>query len=284
MPIIRYIATSALALLMLVINALSASANDGPVIPNFWDPQERFIRPNLKSLPRLKFLTTTDFPPFSYIDSDKRLAGFHVDLARAICNELELLKVCQIQALPFDQLKSALDAGQGEAIVAGLAITDISRRDFEFSRPYFRLPARFVSAKTAGLKEPIVTALANQRVGVVADTAHAAFAQDHFDDMQVQLFENRDQLLTHLRQGTIKAAFGDGLALSFWLQSKPGSDCCSFAGGPYLSELYFGQGLAVAMAKENEELKGGIDYALRSINDKGIFAELYLRYFPISLF
>jgi len=42
--------------------------------------------------------------------------------------------------------------------------------------------------------------------------------------------------------------------------------------------------LAVALKKDNEELTGAINYALRSINDKGIFAELYLRYFPISLF
>jgi len=232
----------------------------------------------------MKFLTTTDFPPFSYIDKDKRLAGFHIDLARAICSELEVLKVCKIQALPFDQLKSALNSGKGDAILAGLAITAQSRKLYEFSRPYFKLPARFVALKSAGLNEPIILALKGQRVGVVHGTAHAAFAEEYFGDMNVQLFENRDALLAALEAGTIKAGFGDGLSLSFWLQTQKAAQCCSFAGGPYLSENHFGRGLSVAVAKGNTELSDGLDYALRSINDKGIFSELYLRYFPISLF
>ena len=79
------------ALVMLVVSVASAQ---NIAIPNFWDPQERFIKPNVKNLQRLRFLTTTDFPPFSYIDKSKRLSGFHVDLARAICSELELDRAC----------------------------------------------------------------------------------------------------------------------------------------------------------------------------------------------
>ena len=288
MPFLRNQLCPLMLALALLLGMLSqqrpALAADGPVIPNFWDPQERFIRPNLKSLPRLKFLTTTDFPPFSYVDQDKRLAGFHIDLARAICSELEVLKVCQIQALPFDELRTALAAGNGDAIIAGLSVTATTRQEFEFSRTYFRLPARFVASKKAGLEEPLITSLAGQRVGVIAGTAHAAFGEDHFGDMQLQLFPGRDEMLTALEAGSISAAFDDGLALSFWLRGKKGAECCSFAGGPYLSEAHFGHGLAVAITKGNRELTDGIDYALRSINDKGIFAELYLRYFPISLY
>ena len=111
------------ALTMMLFGGLSHSvrAQENPVIPNFWDPQERFIKPNVKDLPRLRFLTTTDFPPFSYIDKEKRLTGFHIDLARAICAELEVLPVCQIQALPFAELQQQLDESRGEAIIAGMA-------------------------------------------------------------------------------------------------------------------------------------------------------------------
>ena len=59
-----------------------------PQIPNFWDLKERLPKPQLEGLQRLRFLTTVDFPPFNYIDSEGRLAGFHVDLARRVCAEL----------------------------------------------------------------------------------------------------------------------------------------------------------------------------------------------------
>ena len=74
-------------------------------------------------LERLRFLTTTDFPPFNFLDGNGRLSGFHVDLARAICAELGIVDKCQIQALPWDELDAALQKGEGEAIMAGIAVT-----------------------------------------------------------------------------------------------------------------------------------------------------------------
>ena len=139
----RFARVASLALALILATIGSTKAQQDPVIPNFWDPQERFIKPNVKDLPRLRFLTTTDFPPFSYIDTDKRLTGFHVDLARAICAELEVLPVCQIQALPFADLQKELAQNNGDAIIAGLASNQTTRQTLTFTRPYFWLPARF---------------------------------------------------------------------------------------------------------------------------------------------
>lgn len=280
---VRYLCKAVLAV-VLVWQSFALAAAQDIAIPNFWDPQERFIRPNVKNMPRLRFLTTTDFPPFSYIDKDKRLAGFHVDLARAICTELELTKVCQIQALPFKNLAQALRTGKGEALLAGLAVTPRARQSMEFSRPYFRLPARFVTQNITRLAEPLIVQLTGKPVGVVDGTAHAAYARAHFGNMHVRLFTNQDAALAALEKNTVQAVFSDGLSLAFWLQSERGLACCGFAGDPYLSSEYFGYGLAVAVKKGNIELTNAIDYALRSISDRGVFAELYLRYFPISLF
>jgi len=114
-------------------------------IPNFWDKHERFAKPDLSDVQRLRFLTTTDFPPFNFIDRSKRLTGFHVDLARAICKELDILPRCQIQALPWDELEPALEKDEGEVLLSGLAITAQSREKYDFSRPYFHIPGRFVA-------------------------------------------------------------------------------------------------------------------------------------------
>jgi polar amino acid transport system substrate-binding protein len=101
-------------------------------IPNLWDKNERFTKPDLSALPRMRFLTTTDFPPFNFIDRKKRLSGFHIDLARAICDELGVLNRCQIQALPWDELQPAMAKGEGDAIIAGLSITPENRNNFVF--------------------------------------------------------------------------------------------------------------------------------------------------------
>ncbi len=272
-----------LALMFFVVQP--ANSQDNPAIPNFWDPQERFIKPNVKHLPRLRFLTTTDFAPFSYLDKDKRLTGFHVDLARAICRELEVLPVCQIQALPFGELEKQLGEGGGDAIIAGLAANRVTRQAYAFSRPYFWLPARFLAQKSSAYSEPLSDTLKDLEIGVVDGTSHAAMALAKFGAIRVRLFETREAALLALQNNKIAAVFGDGLALSFWLQTgRTEANCCEFVGGPYLSTDYLGNGLAIAVAKDDRQLQNALNYALRAINDSGKFAELYLRYFPIGLF
>ncbi|MEM9733347.1 MAG: transporter substrate-binding domain-containing protein [Pseudomonadota bacterium] len=287
--------------LFLAVFALPAQAQQvgGPrfderiTIPNFWDPQQRFIKPNIKGLQRLRFLTTTDFPPFSFIDSDKRLVGFHVDLARAICEELDVLPVCQIQALPFEDLETALLGGRGDLVMAGLAVTAERRAKMAFSRPYFRLPARFIVRQDMASGPSLPQTLVNKPVAIVDGTAHAAFARASFGTMQLRLFETQNRALQALQRKEVEAVFGDGLSLARWLQTEQArlaqndeaaTLCCRLAGEPYLAPAYFGTGLTIAMAPGNFELENAINFALRSISDKGKFGELYLRYFPIGLF
>ncbi|MEL6946631.1 MAG: transporter substrate-binding domain-containing protein, partial [Pseudomonadota bacterium] len=261
-----------------------ANAQSRPTIPNFWDPQEQFVKPDISNRPRLRFLTTTDFPPFSYIDERKQLSGFHVDLARAICAELSLDAVCQIQALPFDDLVSALGRGAGDAILAGQAVTAASRRQIEFTRPYFHLPARFIMRLGEEAQPPLASGLRGKRIGVVMSSAHAAYAQAWFGDMVLNVFDTQDAALAALEGKKIDAFFGDALSLSFWMQQRLNRPCCAFVGGPFLSNTYFGNGMAIGVAKDDAALTNALNFALRSINDKGTFAELYLRYFPISLY
>jgi polar amino acid transport system substrate-binding protein len=74
------------------------------------------------------------------------------------------------------------------------------------------------------------------------------------------------------------------MRLAFWLAGSDSAGCCRFAGGPYLAPEYLGTGLAIAAAKEDPVLAQAFDYALHEISAKGTFAELYLRYFPVSFF
>ena len=129
-----------MALAAAVCLAGVAPAAEQPAAPMFWDVKERLPKPDLSALPRLRFLTTTDFPPFNYLDRDGRLSGFHIDLVRAICAELDIADKCQIQAMPWEQLEDALERGRGEAIIAGIAVTEETRTKYAFSRPYLQFP------------------------------------------------------------------------------------------------------------------------------------------------
>ena len=276
------------AFLIVVLCGLAAAVAQAraeePQVPLLWDTKERLPKPDLSALGRLRFLTTTDFPPFNFIDSGGRLSGLHVDLARAICAELDMAAKCQIQALPWGELDGALRKGDGEAIIAGIAVTQETRAKYAFSRPYLQFPARFVMPKAGVLGEPLYSKLKGKQIGVVAGSAHERMLRDYFPDVKVETYPKQEALYADLKQGKIAGAFGDGMRLGFWLAGSDAADCCRFAGGPYLAPEYLGTGLAIAVKADKPEQADALNYALHAISVKGTFAELYLRYFPVSFY
>lgn len=272
-------ATIALALLS-TPDIVLAQSN----IPNLWDAKERLPRPDLSRLTRLRFLTTTDFPPFNFLDATGRLSGFHIDLARAICKELGLMDRCQIQALPWAELDGALERGDGEAIIAGLSASAENRDRYGFSRPYLIFPARFATLTSKKLQEPLYDKLQGLRVGVIAGSAHERMLRADFGDVKVVTYARQNWLNDDLKAGNIDATFGDGMRISFWLNGKDAAGCCAFSGGPYLSPAYLGGGLVIATRRNEDDLTAAFDYALQAISTRQEFGELYLRYFPVDFF
>ncbi|HTV70186.1 MAG TPA: transporter substrate-binding domain-containing protein [Rhizobiaceae bacterium] len=269
--------------LTLLAGALPLFAAE-PAIPYFWDSKERLPKPELSDIQRVRFLTTVDFPPFNFLDRTGRLTGFHIDLARALCEELAISDRCQIQALPWNELEPAMGRGEGEAIIAGLSISEAARAQYAFSRPYLQFPARFITPKATALTEPLAAKLKDQRVGVIDGSAHESMLREYFPEVNVVVYTRQDWMMTDMKDRKLAAVFGDGMRLGFWLAGSEAGDCCRFSGGPYLAPEYLGAGLAIAAGKSNAVLAPAFDYALQQLNAKGIFAELYLRYFPVSFY
>ncbi|MCA1491146.1 transporter substrate-binding domain-containing protein [Ensifer sp. NBAIM29] len=253
-------------------------------LPLLFDARERIAKPDLSALPRLRFLTTVDFPPFNFIDQSGKLSGFHVDLAREICRELEIEPKCQIQAVTYEELAPALEEGRGEAVAAGIAVTPELRRSFAFSRAFMQLPARFIlNTKAAnGLESP--ADLAGKPIGVVSATTHEAMFKAFFPRLKAQAFSDRDAMLSALREGSIAAAFSDGMQLSFWVSGSGAAGCCSLMEGAYFSHRFLGEGLTIVSRKTEPALAQAIDHALLALSRSGGLEEIYLRYFPNGIY
>jgi polar amino acid transport system substrate-binding protein len=257
-------------------------ANDPFAVPGFWDPRRRPERPDLTRIAGIRFLTEYDYPPFNYAGAGGQPAGFNVDLARAICEEIKVQ--CTIQARRFDTLIDALGSNSGDAIIASLAITSEMRRRVDFSDPYYRTPARFVSRKDVEIEDVRPSDIERRKVGVVAGTAHEAYLRALFTEIEVQPFASAEDTRAALRRGEIDLLFGDGISLAFWLNGTDSAGCCVFRGGPFLESRFFGEGVGIAVRKGNDLLRQAFNWALFRIWENGKFTDLWLRYFPISPF
>lgn len=272
------------ALLMIIGPHSGAVLAQEPELPVMFDARERIARPDVSDLARLRFLTTADFPPFNFADQSGRLVGFHVDLARALCTELGMQNRCQIQALPYEGLPTALEGGQGDAVLAGVSVTAELREKFEFTRPYMMLPARFLRNKATRLERADATALFGKPVGVVQETAHEAMLRAFFPNVKVTGFADRGAMLEALKAGRVDAVFADALQLSFWMTSPASDGCCEPLGGPYLSERFLGEGMTVMVNGQDVRMAAALESALAAVSRDGRLEEIYLRYFPSGLY
>jgi polar amino acid transport system substrate-binding protein len=260
----------------------SVPANDPLAVPSFWDPRRRPERPDLSRINGIRFLTEYDYPPFNYAGADGQPSGFNIDLARAICEEIKVQ--CTIQARRFDTLLDALNSNGGDAIIASLAVTPEMRRRVDFSDPYYRTPARFVSRKDVEIENVRPSDLERKKVAVVAGTAHEAYLRALFTEADIQPYPNGDEVRAALKRGEVDLVFGDGISLAFWLNGTDSAGCCVFRGGPFLESRYFGEGVGIAVRKGNELMRLAVNWALFRIWENGKFTDLWLRYFPISPF
>jgi polar amino acid transport system substrate-binding protein len=287
MPL-RHLTSQLVRVLVPMLLALWASAAlaQGVAIPGFWDPKSQPERVELG--PRtVRFLTDDEYPPLHFAGPDGAPTGFAVELARAACERLAI--TCLVQVRRFDTLLDGLAAGQGDVVAAAVPLNAALRARFVATNPYFRLPARFVARLAPGvaapaLPEPSPAALAGRTVGVAAGTAHEAYLKAFFPAATLRSFADLTLAEAALKRGEVETVFGDGLGLALWLGGTEAAGCCGFVGGPYLESRYFGEGIGFVLRPEDATLRRALDEALYRLWQEGKYAELYLRFFPVSPF
>ena len=267
------------AFLALILLVLAASPAFAQTLPYHADPSARDLVPNLTAVPNIRFLTTADFPPFNYRDKTGELIGFNIDLARAICADLSI--TCTIQAWPWEQAGKALEDGQGDALIAGLAMTPANGANFDFSDIYLMLPGRFVTLKEASTDfDP--AGLTGKAVAVRQGSSHEEFVKRYLPAAKLAEFGSETAALEAVRDKQADAYFGDAMRASFWFNDNP--DCCAFAGPPYFRPDLFGAGMSVAFAAGHDVVRQAIDYSLVRLKKDGTLDELYLRWFPVGFY
>ena len=251
-------------------------------IPSLFDPRNRPVAPDLKQLKPIRFLTADDYPPFEFIGADGNLSGYNIDVARALCDELKL--TCTIQPRRWDNLLDALEAKEGDAIIASLRETAATRQHARFSAPYYLTPARFIALTGAKNFDARPEGLREATLGVVAGSAHEAFLRAFFSRATIRTFPDREQLMAALRDKQIELAFGDAISLAIWMNERKAQECCAFQGGSFLEPAFFGEGVGVAVRPDDDSLRLALNWALQRLDERGVMAELYLKYFPIGIY
>ena len=230
----------------------------------------------------VRFLTEGDFPPFNFYDEDGTLVGLNVDLARAIC--MELNTACDIKVRPWGELLLALRRGEADAVIASHAVTAQALAEVDFTDRYFQTPGRFAGKRDGENLEISPETLESKRIGVAKNSPHEAFLRTFFRSSAIRTFENPDLARDALIQGQVDYIFDDGISLVFWLHGTASKRCCELKGGAYLEPKFFGDGIAIAVPKTDSQIKTLLNGALARLRANGRLDELVERYFPVKIY
>ncbi|HWT97843.1 MAG TPA: transporter substrate-binding domain-containing protein [Terriglobales bacterium] len=233
----------------------------------------------------LRIATEGAYAPFNYVASDGSLQGFEVDLAHALCAQMQA--DCTIVQQQWDGMIPNLVSGKYDAIIASMSITNERKRVIAFSEPYYNTPAVLVAKKgtrivLGGDGNPTIGSFKGLAIGVQVSTIHENYAARNFPGVRLVRYATSDEADAALLAGEVDARFDDILALYANLLKNHGADYTVYGKGYYGDEL--GNGVGIGLRKEDAALRGAFDNALDAIYADGTYRKINAKYFAFDLY
>ncbi|PSJ46310.1 nickel transporter [Zobellella endophytica] len=222
------------------------------------------------------------YPPFSWTDESGQLQGFDVDMANALCEQMQVK--CELVAQDWDGIIPALLARKYDAIIAAMSITEERKRTVDFTGKYALVPNKFAARKGAEL-ELSKEGLVGKRVGVQIATTHDKYLTDNFgQDVSLVRYGTADEAYLDLKSGRIDYVFLDATAIEEGLLNKDGGDQFEFVGPSVTDEQWFGEGFGIAVRKQDQKLKEMLNEAILELRENGKYQEVNSKYFEYDVY
>lgn len=260
-------AKSAKTLLFASVTAFCLSAcsnNQNTTAPEKTDAQAS----SAESGQVLRIATESSFKPFSYTDAEGNLVGFEIDLANALCQQMQAK--CEISSQDWDGLIPGLTAQKFDAIMAGMSITPERAEVVQFSEPYFKNALVLVTKQDSPLT---LEKLAGKSVAVQRATVAAQYLAEHYPKINVKLYDTQDNTYLDLKAGRVDGLFSDKVPALDWLKSEAGKGY-----GVNGQEIDIDDQVAIALRK-NDPLVDKFNQALNDLKANGEYDKIVKTYF-----
>lgn len=221
------------------------------------------------------------YPPYSQIGTDGKLNGFDIDIANALCKQMNAQ--CTLVQQEFDGMIPSLQAKKIDAVIASMSITDERKQVIEFSEKYSHTPVRLVGKKSAP-PTATVAGMKGKRIGVQRTTIQDRFATDTFKQSEIVRYARQDDVFLDLTSGRLDAVLVDQVAASHGFLKLPAAKDFAFFGPVYVEPKYFGYGAGVGLRKTDSALRDEFNAAIKAIRANGIYKQINDKYFDFDIY
>lgn len=234
-----------------------------------------------KEWKQIRFTVEGAYPPFSWTTKEGKLEGFEVDLANALCDELQVK--CVISKTDWDGIIPSLLSRKNDAIIAAMTITEEREKKVDFTIPYAKVPTRFVmeNGREINMEDGSLNELT---IGVQRATIGDKYLSEIYPNVDIRRYGNFDEAFTDLLNGRLDTVFGGSMGLnSGFLETEQGKNY-HFTGPKFTEEKWFGRGIGVAVRKQDDDLKLLINDGIQRLIDNGQHAKIASKYFSYSIY
>lgn len=220
--------------------------------------------------PKLIAAADATFPPFEFTDtSTGEYIGFDVELIQAICAEIGY--EVEFRSMGFEDLITALQANQIDAVVSAMPITEKRKEAVNFTDPYYKsgliVAVQANNNEIKGFKD-----LKGKGIAVQSGTTGALQAEKITDKNKITYFTSSDQALLEVKNGTVDAVVNDYPLSAYFIQQD--NHDVKLVGEIIAAEEY-----GIAVAKGKTETLEKLNAGLKAIKENGKYAEIYKKWF-----
>ncbi|PWC17336.1 arginine ABC transporter substrate-binding protein [Brenneria corticis] len=220
----------------------------------------------------IRFASSATYPPFESLDANNDIVGFDMDLAKALCKQMQA--TCTFTNQAFDSLIPALKFRRYDAVISGMDITPERSKQVAFTQPYYANSAVVIAQKG---KFSDFAALQGKRIGMENGTTHQKYMHDKHPEVQTVSYDSYQNAVLDLKNGRIDGVFGDTAVVNEWIKTNPD---LATVGEHVTDPEYFGTGLGIAVRPNDQALLEKLNKALDAIKADGTYQAINDKWFP----
>lgn len=214
----------------------------------------------------VKVASDTSFPPMEFVDDNKNITGFDIDLINAVAADQGF--AVKVESVAWDGIFAALENGSYDMIASSVTINDERKQKYDFSDPYVSV-GQVLVVPTADNTTATMQDLTGKEVGVQLGTTGDQTAQAA-KVVKVKGYQEIGLAFQDLVNGNLAGLVIDSpVAADYALNNPSFKGKCKIVGDLITAEPY-----GYCLKKGNADLLAKLNKGIANLTANGKLAEI----------
>ena len=216
--------------------------------------------------------TNPTWPPMQFIDMDKNIIGFEVDLLNAICDAANLK--CTWKNAAWEGIFGEIESHNADVIASCVTITEARQKKYLFSEPVYNMYQALVVPTDSPIAKP-EDLKGGKRVGIQIGTTAIEALKKIDADYEIVTYDEVGLALEDLANGRLDAVMCDDPVAKFYASQKEGYKGKMKIAFSSTDPEVFG----FLVLKDNTALMDKLNAGFKAIKENGKEKEILTKWF-----